>query len=57
MQNVFSKQSKELEENFQRMVNKARFENYTAAYNALRCQCETEYDIFMNVTLWNDILE
>ena len=57
MQKVFSKRSKDLDENFQRMINKARFENYTAAYNALRCQCETEYDIFMNVTLWNDILE
>ena len=37
------------------MVNKAGFENYFVAYNALRCK--TEYDIFMNVSLWEDVLE
>ena len=28
-----------------------------AAYNALRCKCESDYDFFMNVTVWKDILE
>ena len=42
---------------FQRSVNIARFENYVAAYNALRCQCESEYDLFMNITVWKDILK
>ena len=39
----------------QQISNKARFENYIAIYSALRCQCELEYDTFMNVKLWNDI--
>ena len=57
MHQVFAERTKQLDANFQRVINKARFENYTAAYNALRCKCETEYDFFMNVSLWKDILE
>ena len=36
-------------------INKARFETYAIAYNALHCQCEMEYDTFINVKLWKDI--
>jgi len=47
----------EVDEKIQRIANKAKFENYVACYNALQCQCEQEYDLFMNVLLWKDILE
>ena len=57
MHNIFSTRSANLDAEWQKMVNKARFENYVVAYNALRLQCESEYDRFMNVNLWKDILE
>ena len=34
-----------------------RIHNYVVAYNAQRCQCEFEYDTFIHVNLWKDILE
>jgi len=49
--------AQEIDEKVQRIVNKARFENYIVCYNALKCQCEQEYDLFINVFLWKDILE
>ena len=57
LKGVASEQTKKLDANFQRLVNKARFENYLVAYNAFRCHCKTEYDIFVNISLWKDILE
>jgi len=57
LQRIFAPRIKELDANVQRLINKARFENYVVVYNALRCQCELEYDLFMNVKLWRDILE
>ena len=47
MQKVFTKRSVELDKDIQRVVNKARVQNYLAVYNALRSQCEFEYDTFM----------
>ena len=47
----------EMFRDIQRFVNKTRFDNYLAAYTALKCKCEAEYDFFMNVHLWKDILE
>ena len=52
---MFIQRTKDLDAKFQRSVYIARFENYVAAYNALRSQCEC--DLFMNVTVWKDILE
>ena len=49
--------AKEIDEKIQHIANKARFENFVACYNALKCQCEQEYDLFVNVILWKDILE
>ena len=57
IQQVFVQRTKDLDLKFQRLANIARFENYVATYNALRCQCESGYDLFMNVTVWKDILE
>ena len=57
IQKVFSQRTKDLDAKFQRSINIARFENNVVAYNALCCQCESEYDLFMNVTVWKDILE
>ena len=57
IQQVFAQRTKDLDLKFQRLANIARFENYVATYNALCCQCESEYDLFMNVTVWKDILE
>jgi hypothetical protein len=56
MHNIFSTRGANLGAEWQKMVNKARFKNYVVAYNALRLQCESEYDRFMNVNLWRDIL-
>ena len=42
MQQVFAERTKQLDANFQRIINKARFETYVAAYNALSYNCETE---------------
>ena len=55
--NLLAPRIKEVDATIQRIANKARFENYVAIYNALRCQCEFEYDEFMNVKIWKDILE
>ena len=57
LRSIMNPRAKEIDENIQRIANKAKFENYVACYNALRCQCEQEYDLFMNVILWKDILE
>ena len=57
MNSLFENRIQNLDANFQQTINKARFENYFVAYNALRCICEAEYDIFMNVSLWESILE
>ena len=54
---LFEERTKELNKDIQRFVNKARFENYMAAYTALKCKCDAEYESFMNVQLWKDILE
>ena len=51
MHNIFSTRSENLDAEWQKMVNKARFENYVVAYKALRLQCESEYDRFMKVYL------
>ena len=51
MHNIFPARSENLDAEWQKMVNKARFENYVVAHNALRLQCESEYDRFMNVNL------
>ena len=56
MNRIFKPRRTEIDEQVQRLCNKARFENYVAAYNALRCQVEIEYDCFMNNTLYNKIL-
>jgi hypothetical protein len=48
---------KELDITFQKIANKARFEFYVGIYNALRLQCETEYDIFMNRDVWVVVAE
>ena len=48
---------KEVDLSIQRIANKARFEFYIGIYNALRLQCEREYDIFMNRDLWVIIAE
>ena len=58
LQQVFTPSIKDVDASFQKSANKARFENYVAAYNALtdRCKCESEYDLFKNVTVWKDIL-
>ena len=40
-----------------KVVILATYENLIAYYNALRCIWEKEYDIFMNTTLWNDIIK
>ena len=53
---IFKPRRTEIDEQVQRLCNKARFENYVAAYNALRCQVEIEYDCFMNNILYNKIL-
>ena len=47
LQSVMTPKIKELDLNIQRIANKARFESYIGIYNALRLQCEREYDIFM----------
>ena len=52
LQSVITPKIKELDLNIQRIANKARFEFYVGIYNALRLQCEIEYDIFMNRDLW-----
>ena len=52
MSSIFENSIQNLDADFQRMINKARFENYFVAYNALKCTCEAEYDIFMNISLW-----
>ena len=57
MNNLFENRIQILDADFQRTINKARFENYFVAYNPLRCLCEAKYDIFMNVSLWENILE
>ena len=57
VKSVMIPRAKEIDEAIQRIANKAKFENYVACYNALRCQGEQEYDLFMNVILWKDILE
>ena len=57
LKTVFDPRVEELNMQFQQMVNKARFQNYLVLYNALRCKCEQEYDLFMNVILWKEILE
>ena len=49
--------SKELDITFQKIANKARFEFYVGIYNALRLQCEKEYDIFMNRDIWVVVAE
>ena len=51
LQNVFTQQTKDLDAKFQQSVNKSRFENYAAAYNALQCKCESKYDFFMNIII------
>ena len=57
MHNFFVERAKDLDKSFQRLVNKATFDNYLAAYTALASQCEFEYDALMNVSLWKDILD
>ena len=57
VKSIMTPRAKEIDETIQRVANKAKFENYIACYNALRCQSEQEYDLFMNVILWKDILE
>ena len=54
---IMTPRAKEIDEKIQRIANKTRFENFVACYNALKCQCEQEYDLFVNVSLWKDILE
>ena len=49
LQNILAPKVKEVDLNFQRIADKARFELYIGVYkvyNALRLQCEREYDIF-----------
>ena len=47
LQRMFAPRIKELDANVQRLINKARFENYMVAYNTLHCQCKLEYDLFI----------
>ena len=48
LQSILAPIIKEVDLSIQRIANKARFEFYVGIYNALRLQCEREYDIFMN---------
>jgi len=57
LQSVITPKIKEVGVSIQRIANKARFEFYVGIYNALRLQCEREYDIFMNRDLWVIIAE
>ena len=57
MSSIFESRIQILDADFQPMINRSRFENYFVAYNPLRCSCKTESDIFMNVSLWETILE
>jgi hypothetical protein len=57
VRSIMTPRAQEIDEKIQRIANKARFENYVVCYNALKCQCEQEYDLFINVLLWKDILE
>ena len=36
---------------------KTRFDFYISVYNALRCQCQQQYDIFINHDLWENVVE
>ena len=53
---IFKPTRTEIDEQAQRLCNKACFENYITAYNALRCQVGIEYACFMNNILYNEIL-
>jgi len=57
LQSVMTPKVKELDITIHKIANKARFEFYVGIYNALRLQCETEYDIFMNRDLWVVVAE
>ena len=52
LQSVMAPKVKELDITIHKIANKARFEFYVGVYNALRLQCEKEYDIFMNRDIW-----
>ena len=47
MNSLFENRIQNLDADFQRTINKARFKNYFVAYNALRCICKAEYYIFI----------
>ena len=57
LQSVMTPKVKELDLTFHKIANKVRFEFYVGIYNALRLQCEKEYDIFMNRDIWVVVAE